>query len=62
MEPQPPSADSTRPKQQEVSCGIERSDGEYWRWCPRCGSELQNHKCKLLCPRCGYFMSCSDFD
>jgi hypothetical protein len=36
--------------------------GEYWRWCPRCGNELHNEKCKLRCPRCHYFMSCSDFD
>jgi len=36
--------------------------GEHWRWCPRCGHELENHKCKLRCPRCHYFMSCSDFD
>ena len=38
------------------------SGGEYWRWCPRCGHELHNEKCKLRCPRCHYFMSCSDFD
>ncbi len=37
-------------------------DNEYWRWCPRCGHELHNEKCKLRCPRCHYFMSCSDFD
>jgi len=36
--------------------------GEYWRWCPRCSTELINEKCKLRCPRCHYFMSCSDFD
>jgi len=36
--------------------------GEYWRWCPRCGHELHNEKCKLRCPRCHYFMSCSDYD
>jgi hypothetical protein len=36
--------------------------GEYWRWCPRCGHELHNEKCKLRCPRCHYFLSCSDFD
>jgi hypothetical protein len=40
----------------------EQSAGEYWRWCPRCGHELHNEKCKLRCPRCHYFMSCSDFD
>lgn len=45
----PPSADAT-------------TDGEHWRWCPRCGHELHNEKCKLRCPRCHYFMSCSDFD
>jgi ribosomal protein S27AE len=38
------------------------SQGEYWRWCPRCGHELFNEKCKLHCPRCHYFLSCSDFD
>lgn len=36
--------------------------GEYWRWCPRCGGELHNEKCKLRCRKCHYFMSCSDFD
>jgi DNA-directed RNA polymerase subunit RPC12/RpoP len=36
--------------------------GEHWRFCPRCGHELINEKCKLRCPRCHYFMSCSDFD
>jgi len=38
------------------------NSGEHWRWCPRCGHELHNEKCKLRCPRCHYFMSCSDFD
>jgi hypothetical protein len=38
------------------------TDGEYWRWCPRCGHELHNEKCKFRCPHCHYFMSCSDFD
>jgi hypothetical protein len=36
--------------------------GEHWRFCPQCGHELINEKCKLRCPRCYYFMSCSDFD
>jgi Zn finger protein HypA/HybF involved in hydrogenase expression len=36
--------------------------GEYWRWCPRCSTELINQQCKLRCPNCHYFMSCSDFD
>jgi hypothetical protein len=40
----------------------ETVSGEHWRWCPQCGHELINEKCKLRCPRCHYFMSCSDFD
>jgi len=45
-------------------CPIGSGDvsGEYWRWCPRCGTELHNEKCKLRCLKCHYFMSCSDFD
>jgi hypothetical protein len=46
----------------EEACGLNLSDGEPWRWCPRCSHELHNEKCKLRCPRCHYFMSCSDFD
>ena len=37
-------------------------DAEPWRWCPRCGHELVNHRCKFVCPRCRYFLSWSDFD
>src|SRR4051812_2683829 len=40
---------------------LEKTPGEHWRWCPQCGHELHNEKCKLRCPRCHYFMSCSDF-
>jgi hypothetical protein len=40
----------------------ENISGEHWRYCPQCGHELINEKCKLRCPRCHYFMSCSDFD
>jgi uncharacterized C2H2 Zn-finger protein len=51
----PDSAPVQNPAPREV-------EGEYWRWCPRCGHELHNEKCKLRCPRCHYFLSCSDFD
>ena len=40
----------------------ESISGEHWRFCPQCGHELINEKCKLRCPRCHYFLSCSDFD
>jgi ribosomal protein S27AE len=47
------------------ACPVPRdkdTSGEHWRFCPKCGRELINEKCKLRCPRCHYFMSCSDFD
>lgn len=25
-----------------------------WRFCPRCGADLQNHGQKVECPRCGF--------
>jgi len=42
--------------------GQKNVSGEHWRFCPQCGQELINQKCKLRCPRCHYFMGCSDFD
>jgi hypothetical protein len=56
----PPLEAEAGPKAGE--CVLAADPGEYWRWCPRCGHELHNEKCKLRCPRCHYFMSCSDFD
>jgi len=51
-------------KAETDACPVSTTDvsGEHWRWCPQCGHELINEKCKLRCPRCHYFMSCSDFD
>jgi NADH pyrophosphatase NudC (nudix superfamily) len=59
-EPQPAENNS----RQDSSCLASSANisGEHWRFCPQCGHELINEKCKLRCPRCHYFMSCSDFD
>ncbi len=31
------------------------------RYCPNCGSEMAESRCKLKCDTCGFFLSCSDF-
>jgi hypothetical protein len=64
MESQPDSSSSQAVNQNGDSCPTpsENTSGEHWRFCPQCGHELINEKCKLRCPRCHYFMSCSDFD
>ncbi len=57
-------SDPQSPEKEATQSAVESSDtpGEPWRWCPQCGHELHNEKCKLRCPHCHYFMSCSDFD
>jgi hypothetical protein len=60
---QPDSPESGNPRQDFRPMQSDKNiSGEHWRWCPQCGHELINEKCKLRCPRCHYFMSCSDFD
>jgi predicted RNase H-like HicB family nuclease len=60
----PPDSNSPdKPRQDACPTSSDKNiSGEHWRWCPQCGHELINEKCKLRCPRCHYFMSCSDFD
>ncbi len=60
--PKPVKQPLATPVEEACPVGENNLSGEYWRWCPRCGHELHNEKCKLRCPRCYYFMSCSDFD
>jgi hypothetical protein len=58
----PPESISSDNLRQDACPASSAHPGEHWRFCPQCGHELINEKCKLRCPRCHYFMSCSDFD
>jgi predicted RNA-binding Zn-ribbon protein involved in translation (DUF1610 family) len=47
-----PTAQSAVPSTQKV---------EVSSYCPNCGSQMRESRCKMVCKTCGFFLSCSDF-
>jgi ribosomal protein S27AE len=46
----------------EPACALDSMPQEHLsRFCPTCGSRLDDHRCKLICRTCGFFLSCADF-
>lgn len=46
--------EQTHPEEKSACPAANHISGEYWRFCPRCGRELVNEKCKLRCLHCHY--------
>jgi len=45
----------------EIQSSTEPVKADLSTYCPRCGSQLYESRCKLACKTCGFFLSCSDF-
>jgi NADH pyrophosphatase NudC (nudix superfamily) len=49
------------PNSQEANAALKTQPADPSRFCPTCGSEMRESRCKLKCDTCGFFLSCSDF-
>jgi hypothetical protein len=54
--------DTSKVSPAAAACNLETLPREHHsRFCPTCGSRLDDHRCKLICRHCGFFLSCADF-
>jgi hypothetical protein len=50
--------DSQSPGQVEAKPAAKPDLSSY---CPNCGTQMRDSRCKMVCKTCGFFLSCSDF-
>jgi hypothetical protein len=55
------SSDAKVPAQPPIQPPAAQKKVDVSSYCPNCGSQMRESRCKMVCKTCGFFLSCSDF-